>query len=73
MTRRAAGRDPWRGILLSGLVFPGLGQWTSGHPWRALAFAGSSVALLAAVVLFLLIAFTLLPPPPQIPPTPMPR
>ena len=40
---------PWRGVLLSGLVFPGLGQWTSGHRWRALAFAGSSVALLVAV------------------------
>ena len=49
MTRKAAGRGPWRGVLLSGLVFPGLGQWTSGHPWRALAFGGSSIALLAAV------------------------
>jgi hypothetical protein len=45
----AAREDPWRPVLLSGLVFPGLGQWTSGHPWRALAFGGSSVALLAAV------------------------
>ena len=50
MTRKAAGRDPWRPVLLSGLVFPGLGQWTSGHRWRALAFGGSSVALLGAVV-----------------------
>ena len=50
MTRRVAGRDPWRFVLLSGLVFPGLGQWTSGHPWRALAFGGPSLALLAAVV-----------------------
>jgi hypothetical protein len=49
VTRKAAGRDPWRPVLLSGLVFPGLGQWTSGHPWRALVFGGSSVALLAAV------------------------
>jgi len=37
-------------VLLSGLVFPGLGQLTCGHPWRALAFGGSSVALLVAVV-----------------------
>ncbi len=37
-------------MLLSGLVFPGLGQLTRGHPWRALAFGGSSVALLVAVV-----------------------
>lgn len=37
-------------MLLSGIVFPGLGQLTTGHPWRALAFGGSSVALLAAVV-----------------------
>ena len=37
-------------MLLSGLVFPGLGQLTTGHPWRALAFGGSSVALLVAVV-----------------------
>ncbi len=36
-------------MLLSGLVFPGLGQLTCGHPWRALAFGGSSVALLVAV------------------------
>ena len=49
MTRKAAGRDPWRPVLLSGLVFPGLGQWTSGHRWRALAFGGSSVVLLVAV------------------------
>jgi hypothetical protein len=48
--RDPAGHDPWRPVLLSGLVFPGLGQWTSGHPWRALAYGGSSVALLAAVV-----------------------
>jgi hypothetical protein len=41
---------PRRGLLLSALVFPGLGQLVTGHPWRALAFAGSSVALLASVV-----------------------
>ena len=51
MTREPAGRGPWRGVLLSGLVFPGLGQWTCGRPWRALAFGGSSVVLLSAVVL----------------------
>ena len=50
MTRKAAARGPWRPVLLSGLVFPGLGQWTSGHRWRALAFGGSSVALLVAVM-----------------------
>jgi hypothetical protein len=48
------GRTPARGsrraVLLSALVFPGLGQLATGHPWRGLAFAGSSVALLAAVV-----------------------
>ena len=37
-------------MLLSGLVFPGLGQLRCGHPWRALAFGGSSVALLVALV-----------------------
>ena len=37
-------------MLLSGLVFPGLGQLATGHPWRALGFGGGSVALLAAVV-----------------------
>jgi hypothetical protein len=49
VTREPAARGPWRGVLLSGLVFPGLGQWTSGHPWRALAFGGSSLVLLLAV------------------------
>jgi hypothetical protein len=48
--REKASRDPWRPVLLSGLVFPGLGQLRTGHPWRALAFGGSSVALLVAVV-----------------------
>ena len=37
-------------MLLSGLVFPGLGQLVTGHAWRALGFGGSSVALLVAVV-----------------------
>jgi hypothetical protein len=43
-------RDRWKPVLLSGLVFPGLGQLVTGHPWRALCFGGSSVALLVAVV-----------------------
>ena len=47
---QAAPRSPWRPVLLSGLVFPGLGQLVSGHPWRALFFSGPSVALLVAVV-----------------------
>jgi hypothetical protein len=37
-------------VLLSGLVFPGLGQLATGRPWRGLFFGGSSVALLVAVV-----------------------
>jgi hypothetical protein len=45
-----ASRSRWKPVLLSGLVFPGLGQLATGHPWRALAFGGSSVALLVAVV-----------------------
>jgi hypothetical protein len=43
-------RGPWRNVLLSGLVFPGLGQLKGGHPWRALAFGGSSLVLVAAVM-----------------------
>jgi hypothetical protein len=50
VTGAARPRGPWKPVLLSGLVFPGLGQLTGGHPWRALAFGGSSVALLVAVV-----------------------
>ena len=50
MKGRTTARDPRRGLLLSALVFPGLGQLVTGHPWRALAFAGSSAALLVAVV-----------------------
>lgn len=37
-------------VLLSGLVFPGLGQLVTGHLWRALGFGAGSVALLAALV-----------------------
>jgi hypothetical protein len=50
MELKRAARDSWKPMLLSGLVFPGLGQLVTGHPWRALGFAGPSVALLVAVV-----------------------
>jgi hypothetical protein len=50
MEQKPGARDRWRPVLLSGLVFPGLGQLVTGHPWRALGFGGGSVALLAAVV-----------------------
>jgi len=46
-----AARGRYRAALLSGLVFPGLGQLVTGHPWRALAYSGPSAALLVAVVL----------------------
>jgi hypothetical protein len=48
--RANAGRGRLKPVLLSGLVFPGLGQLVVGHGWRALFFGGSSVALLALVV-----------------------
>jgi hypothetical protein len=50
ITNAASPSGRFRPALLSGLVFPGLGQLAAGRPWRALFFAGSSVALLAAVV-----------------------
>ena len=37
-------------VLLSGLVFPGLGQLVAGRLWRALFFSASSVALVAVFV-----------------------
>jgi hypothetical protein len=40
----------WKPVLLSGLLFPGLGQLVSGRPWRALGFSGSSLALIVAVM-----------------------
>jgi hypothetical protein len=43
-------RGRWRPVLLSGLVFPGLGQLVVGRPWRALFFSASSLALIVAVV-----------------------
>jgi hypothetical protein len=39
-----------RPALLSGLVFPGLGQLVSGHPFRGLAFGGGTVVILVLVV-----------------------
>ena len=50
MTKAPPARGRWRPVLLSGLVFPGLGQLTCGHIWRALAFGVPSVALLVAVL-----------------------
>lgn len=50
MAAKPEARGRRRAVLLSGVVFPGLGQLVTGHPWRALAFAGPSAALLAAVV-----------------------
>ena len=46
-TRR---RSPWRSVLLSGLVFPGLGQLVSGYPVRGLVFATGSLAVAVALV-----------------------
>ena len=46
----SGGRGPWRPVLLSGLVFPGLGQLVSGHPARGLVFAVGSLFVAAALV-----------------------
>ena len=43
-------RSPWRAVLLSGLVLPGLGQLASGFPFRGLAFAGATMVALVALV-----------------------
>jgi hypothetical protein len=43
-------RDPWRPVLLSGLVFPGLGQLTTGHPLRALFFGMATCVFLVVLV-----------------------
>jgi hypothetical protein len=43
-------RKRLRPVLLSGLVFPGLGQLVSGRPWRALAFGGTSLVLVVLLV-----------------------
>jgi len=46
--RRAPSRQ--RAALLSGLVFPGLGQLATGRPWKGLAFGLGTLVLLVAVV-----------------------
>ena len=48
--RAAPSRSRWRPVLLSAAVYPGLGQLTSGHRWRALLFGGTSGILLVAFV-----------------------
>ena len=49
--RPGARRRPrWRPVLLSGLVFPGLGQLVSGHPWRGFVYALGSLVVLVAVL-----------------------
>jgi hypothetical protein len=53
MTMSAAFRRPARRrspALLSALVFPGLGQLVSGHPFRGLAFGGGTAVILILVV-----------------------
>jgi len=37
-------------VLLSLAVFPGLGQAVTGRPWRALFYAGASLALLGRLL-----------------------
>ena len=44
------GRKRLAPVLLSLLVFPGLGQLATGRRWRGLAYAGASLALLVAVL-----------------------
>ncbi len=46
---RAGGRRHLKPALLSGLVFPGLGQLANRRPWRAVAFGGGSLVLLVMV------------------------
>ena len=43
-------RRPWRPVLLSGLVFPGLGQLVSGQPVRGGLFALGSLVVVVALV-----------------------
>lgn len=49
-TGSGARRSRWRSTLLSGIVFPGLGQLASGHPLRGLAFAGATTVALVVLV-----------------------
>ena len=50
VTRAPTGARPWKPAILSATVFPGLGQLSNGHPWRALLFGGPSALLLVAFV-----------------------
>lgn len=50
MTTDEPPRARLRPVLLSALVFPGLGQLVLRRPVRALLFAGGSAAVLVAVV-----------------------
>jgi hypothetical protein len=43
-------RPPWRPVLLSGLVFPGLGQFVNGHTWRGVVYGLGSLVILVVVV-----------------------
>ena len=43
-------RTPWRPVLLSGLVFPGLGQFVTGHPGRGAVYALGSLAIVIVVL-----------------------
>lgn len=43
-------RGPWRSVLLSGLVFPGLGQLLCGQPLRGLLFGTGSLVVAVALV-----------------------
>ena len=44
------GRKRAAPVLLSLLVFPGLGQLATGRIWRGLAYGGASIVLLVAVL-----------------------
>lgn len=47
---KARPASPWRPVLLSGLVLPGLGQFANGCPVRGLAFvAATGLALIVLV------------------------
>lgn len=47
---RAGRRKRLAPVLLSLLVFPGLGQFATGRTWRGLVYAGASLALLAGLM-----------------------
>ena len=48
--REGKKRSPWRSVLLSGLVLPGLGQLMTGHPLRGLAFVAATMVALVVLV-----------------------